>query len=104
MPAPYIRGFVPLLTWGEDAKPLDVYPAFKQDDLQLAQTQHADGTNVPSTDLAASPKQKAERYKDRMHEIRHPEPRYMAPTESSQAKEREKYSPFQTTPKPPWKP
>ena len=90
--------------WGEDAKPLDVYPAFKQDSLQLAQTQHADGTDVPSTDLAASPKQKTERYKDRMHEIRHPEPRYMAPTKSSQAKEREKYSPFKTTPKPPWKP
>jgi hypothetical protein len=28
---------------------------------------------------------------------------YMAPTESSKAKEIEKYSPLQTTPKSPWK-
>lgn len=41
-------------------------------------------------------------YKDKMQEIRKSEPGYMAPTESSGAKEREKYSPFQTTLKPPW--
>ena len=44
------------------------------------------------------------RYKDRAQEIRKSEPGYMAPTESSQAKEREKYTPFSTTSKPPWKP
>lgn len=66
---------------------------------------HNDGADVPNTEPAASPKL-TERYKDRIHEIRRPEPGYMAPTESSQAKEREKLSPspFQTTPKPPWKP
>lgn len=90
--------------WGEDAKPLDFYPAFKQDALQLARTQHSDRTDVPNTALAASEKRTTARYKDKIHVIKTPEPRYMAPTESSLAKEREKYSPLQTTPKPPWKP
>lgn len=88
--------------WGDDAKPLDFYPAFKQDALQLAQTQHTDALDKEPAH-SSSPK-RTERYRDRMRDIRHPEPGYMAPIESSKAKEREKYSPLETTPKPPWKP
>ncbi|RUR11612.1 serine hydrolase [Legionella sp. km772] len=54
------------------------------------------------TQLTITPKTTGQ-YKDKMQEIRKTEPGYMASTESSRAKEREKYSPFQTTPKPPWK-
>jgi CubicO group peptidase (beta-lactamase class C family) len=53
--------------------------------------------------LTTTPKTTGQ-YKDKMQEIIKSEPGYMASTESSRAKEREKYSPFQTTPKPPWKP
>ena len=52
--------------------------------------------------LTTTPKTTGQ-YKDKMQEIRKSEPGYMASTESSRAKEREKYTPFQTTPKPPWK-
>lgn len=43
------------------------------------------------------------RYKDRIREISTPALDYMAPTDSSKAKEREKYTPLVTTPKLPWK-
>ena len=81
--------------WPADTKPLDFFPAFKQDSLQLVQTSHTDEV----TESSSAPKL-TEHYRNRMHEIRHP----TEPTESSQTKEREKYSPFQTTQKPPGKP
>jgi len=47
--------------------------------------------------------EKITQYKDKIRETKKADPDYMAPTESSEAKKREKYSPFNTTPKPPWK-
>lgn len=81
--------------WPADTKPLDFFPAFKQDALQLEQTQHADGNDVPNAEPAAS-SNLIERFRDRLHEIKHSEPGY--------TQETEKNGPFQTTPKPPWKP
>ena len=70
----------------------------RRERLVLAEDRMSHDTQITTTGKTTR------QYKDKMQEIRRPEPRYMASTESSQAKEREKYNPFQTPPKPPWKP
>ena len=53
--------------------------------------------------LSQQPEPKSQsQYKDELRQLREPEPGYMRSTESSRAKEREKY--IDTSPKPPWKP
>ncbi len=67
-----------------------------------------ESTHIDAVDVSANRShmfhQKRKDNRGRAQEIKKVDPVYMAPTESSQAKKREKYSPFQTTPKPPWKP
>ena len=55
------------------------------------------------TDAESNNSEVTSKYRDNLREIRRTQPGYMEPTQSSMAKEREKFSPFQTTPKPPWK-
>ena len=65
-----------------------------QEAIDLPKKTHAEANSSEAT----------KKYRDNLREVRQTKPGYLEPTESSKAKEREKYSPFQTTPKPPWKP
>ncbi|MCH9756809.1 MAG: ecdysteroid 22-kinase family protein [Gammaproteobacteria bacterium] len=75
--------------WPKDTKPLDTFPAFKQNTLQL--------TQKPTS-------KKTTQYKNKVQAMHQDDPGHMAPTISSEAKRREKHTPLDTTPKKPWKP
>lgn len=91
--------------WPKDTKPLDYFPAFKPASLQAIQTPQKGAATGSDKELStdAGPADTIKQYKAETAKIRQAEPDYMASTESSRAKEREKYSPCQTTPKPPWR-
>lgn len=67
---------------------------------EVPESTHIDAVDKPPTESHVSQKM-TKQYRDKTQEIRKSDPGYMAPTESSMAKEREKYTPFSTTPKPP---
>ncbi len=58
--------------------------------------------NPQAAPHSASTPEKTTEYRNKMAKIKHPEPGYLASTESSRQKERDKHTPLQTTPKP-WK-
>ena len=58
--------------------------------------------NPQAAPHSASTPERTTEYRNKMAKIKHPEPGYLASTESSRQKERDKYQPLQTTPKP-WK-
>ena len=70
---------------------------------KIPEATHIDAVDGPTTESNVSP-EITKQYRVKAQDARKTDPGYMAPTESSQAKEREKYNPLPTTPKPPWKP
>ena len=72
---------------------------------ELEQSLPAILTRIEPVSLGTPRKGSAEYYRSKLNEGRDAcQLGYMAPTESSKAKERERFTPLSITPKPPWRP